>query len=150
MIVYHPVFDRDWKIVEIDPVKATNIGEYILYHGYIYGPTNELFTDREGAAAWIRKEYNEARKYQLTLEQAKEASGTMYSVEKRFRFQDGTEIKETVKTGMTYMDACSYCGDRGFHLIEKLPDGVEDEAPIGAPAYWKTHRLYDLYIQEAK
>lgn len=73
MIVYQPAFDRDWKIVEIDAENARRIGSFVSYNGWIYGPANLLFTEREGAASWIRKEYGEARKYQISLEDAKEA-----------------------------------------------------------------------------
>lgn len=73
MIVYKPYYDREWHIAEIDAEKARRIGGSLLYGGWIYGPANELFTNREAAAAWIMKDYGQARKYQITLEQAKEA-----------------------------------------------------------------------------
>ena len=73
MIVYIPYYDREWHIEEVDAEKARRIGGSLLYNGWIYGPANELFTNREAAAAWIMKDYVQARKYQITLEQAKEA-----------------------------------------------------------------------------
>jgi hypothetical protein len=71
---YAAYYDNNgYKILEFDAKKARRIGGYISYNGWIYGPANEVFTDREGARLWIIKEYGAARKYQVTLEQAQKA-----------------------------------------------------------------------------
>ena len=72
----------------------------------------------------------------------------MYSVIKVYRSPAGEIVEKVEKTGMTYADAYKYCGDRGCHVVETLPDGIEDEVPIGGPAYLRKHRVYTLDIRE--
>ena len=72
MIVYHAYYENSqWHVGAIDASKARSIGGYLAYNGRIYGPSNELFTTEEGARLWIRKEYNLASMYQVSLTQAK-------------------------------------------------------------------------------
>ena len=55
MKIYIPYFDSAWRIQEAESQNARKLGRYWNVNGCIYGPT--AYTAREGACAYIEKDY---------------------------------------------------------------------------------------------
>ena len=58
MKIYIPYFDSAWRIQEAESQNARKLGRYWAANGTIYGPT--AYTTREGAEAYIEKNYSRA------------------------------------------------------------------------------------------
>lgn len=59
-LIYIPVYDNGWKVVEVDPKQARYFhgayDDYMLYHGTTYNAVN-LYATKDGATAYIEKCY---------------------------------------------------------------------------------------------